>query len=126
MDGPQMISRFFSRLLTCLLLGCSLLGLLVFFASLFAAELIGMDAAAAPSIAPNIYQYLANIDSSAQLLAKDQDTLLSYAVTGVWAGILIAFFLALVYSVLQEQPGYFDHPAPRPSNPAAIPTRVRQ
>ena len=105
MSTPQMIARFFSRLVTFLLLGCSLLGLLVFFASLFAAELIGIDGKAAPSVAPYIYQYLANIDGSAQLLARDPDTLLSYAVTGTWAGILSAFFLALVYSVLHEQPG---------------------
>jgi glycerol uptake facilitator-like aquaporin len=102
---PQMISRFCSRLVTCLLLACSLLGLFVFFASLFAAELIGIDRTAAPSVAPYIYHYLADFNTTAQLLAQDHDTLMTYTVTGAWAGILGAFFLALVYSVLQEQPG---------------------
>jgi hypothetical protein len=102
---PLMVARFCSRLVTCLLLACSLLGLLVFFASLFAAELIGMDPAAAPSVAAYLYQYLANFDNTAHLLARDPDSLLSYSVTGVWAGILTAFFLAVVYSVLREHPG---------------------
>lgn len=100
-----MASRLFSRLITVVLLACSLLGLILFFGALFAIELSANEGKARSNVAASIYRRAAELDDRVLILARDPDTVLSYAVPAIWIGILTAFFLALVYSILRGEQG---------------------